>query len=66
MTECMLLSYNFQIREGLSEFLDSGGGIRVRIQWEHNYLLFQATFNQYDEVARFHNIQMRYNCHSND
>ena len=32
--------------------------IKVRILWELNYLLFQATFNQYDEVARFHNIQM--------
>ena len=30
----------------------------MRILWELNYLLFQATFNQYDEVARFHNIQM--------
>ena len=49
-----------QIREGLSEFVDQDGGIKVRIQWELNYLLFQATFSQNDEVARFHNIQMRY------
>ena len=49
-----------QIREGLSEFLDQEGGIKVRIQWELNYLLFQATFNQCDEVVRSHNIQMRY------
>ena len=49
-----------QIREGLSEFVDQDGGLKVRIQWELNYLLFQATFSQNDEVARFHNIQMRY------
>ena len=49
----------FQIRECLSEFVEPDGGIKVRIQWEFNYLLFQATFNQNDEVSRFHNIQMR-------
>ena len=49
-----------QIREGLSEFVDQDGGLKVRIQWELNYLLFQSTFSQNDEVARFHNIQMRY------
>ena len=53
------LVHLFQIRECLSEFVEPDGGIKVRIQWEFNYLLFQATFNQNDEVSRFHNIQMR-------
>lgn len=39
--------------------MEQDGSIRVRIQWELNYLLFQATFNQCDEVVRSHNIQMR-------
>ena len=50
----------FKVKEGLSEFLEQDGrSIKVRILWELNYLLFQATFNGYDEVARFHNVQMR-------
>ena len=56
----VFLIHSFKIKEGLSEFLEQDGrSIKVRILWELNYLLFQATFNGYDEVARFHNIQMR-------
>ena len=48
-----------QIREGLSEFLEEGNLLRVRIQWDYVHQLFQATIHQYDEVVRHHNVQMR-------
>ena len=50
----------FQIKDGTNEFLEEGTNmVKVRIQWEHNHQLFQSTYNQYDEIAKFHNQQMR-------
>ena len=33
--------------------------MRIRIEWELSHLLFQSTYNHYDEIAKFHNQQMR-------
>ena len=50
----------FQIKDGTNEFLEEGTNmLKVRIQWEYNHQLFQSTYNQYDEIAKFHNQQMR-------
>ncbi len=43
----------------MSEFLEDSSIIRVRIQWEFNHQLFQATVHQYDDIVRLHNLQMR-------
>ena len=56
-----ILSLIFQqIKDGTNEFLEEGTNmLKVRIQWEYNHQLFQSTYNQYDEIAKFHNQQMR-------
>jgi hypothetical protein len=52
-------NYLFQVKEGVSEFLEEGGHLRVRIQWGPSFQLFQSTYSQYDEVVKVHNQQMR-------
>ncbi|CAB4064206.1 unnamed protein product [Lepeophtheirus salmonis] len=47
------------IKEGLSEFLEDENTMRIRIQWDYNYQLFQSTFHQYDDVYKYQNQQMR-------
>ena len=50
---------NLQVKDGVSEYLEDGGYLRVRIQWEQSFQLFQSTYRQYDEVVKIHNQQMR-------
>ena len=66
MDVCLVLSIDkslsiyLQIKDGTNEFLEEGTNmLKVRIQWEYNHQLFQSTYNQYDEIAKFHNQQMR-------
>ena len=49
----------FQVKDGVSEYLEDGSYLRVRIQWEQSFQLFQSTYSQYDEVVKIHNQQMR-------
>ena len=54
------LKFYIQIKDGTNEFLEEGTNmLKVRIQWEYNHQLFQSTYNQYDEIDKFHNQQMR-------
>eukprot|EP00095_Tigriopus_kingsejongensis_P006112 maker-scaffold872_size86337-snap-gene-0.17 protein:Tk06112 transcript:maker-scaffold872_size86337-snap-gene-0.17-mRNA-1 annotation:"PREDICTED: uncharacterized protein LOC103573133" len=48
-----------EVKDGVNEFLEDSAYIRVRIQWEYNHQLFQATVHQYDDIVRQHNVQMR-------
>ncbi|XKL64828.1 hypothetical protein PGB90_004914 [Kerria lacca] len=48
-----------QLREPNCPFLTDKNQIRVQIEWEESYLLFQATYHKYDDVIRLHNQQMR-------
>lgn len=49
----------FQLREANCPFITDKNQIRVQIEWQECYLLFQATYHKYDDVIRLHNQQMR-------
>lgn len=49
-----------QLRDTNCPFLTEKNQVRVQIEWEDSYLLFQATYHKYDDVIRLHNQQMRY------
>ncbi|KAL5241352.1 hypothetical protein ACI65C_008762, partial [Semiaphis heraclei] len=48
-----------ELRDSGCPFLTDKGQLRVQIEWEESYLLFQATYHKYDDVSRTHNYQMR-------
>uniref|UniRef100_A0A8D8QVL2 MATH domain-containing protein n=1 Tax=Cacopsylla melanoneura TaxID=428564 RepID=A0A8D8QVL2_9HEMI len=48
-----------ELKEPGCSFLTDKGQLRVQIEWEESYLLFQATYHKYDDVSRLHNTQMR-------
>ncbi|XP_050442490.1 uncharacterized protein LOC126846747 [Adelges cooleyi] len=48
-----------ELRESGCPFLTDKGQLRVQVEWEESYLLFQATYHKYDDVSRTHNYQMR-------
>lgn len=49
----------FQIREPGCPYLTDKSQLRVQVEWDESYLLFQATYHKYDDVCRIHNYQMR-------
>ncbi|XP_077292856.1 uncharacterized protein LOC143915909 [Arctopsyche grandis] len=48
-----------EIREPGCPYLTDKSQLRVQIEWDESYLLFQATYHKYDDVCRIHNFQMR-------
>lgn len=48
-----------ELKEPGCPYLTDKGQLRVQIEWEESYLLFQATYHKYDDVSRLHNTQMR-------
>ncbi|XP_049832871.1 uncharacterized protein LOC126273365 [Schistocerca gregaria] len=48
-----------EVREPGCPYLTEKGQLRVQVEWEECYLLFQATYHKYDDVCRIHNYQMR-------
>ncbi|KAE9534929.1 hypothetical protein AGLY_008221 [Aphis glycines] len=48
-----------RLRDSGCPFLTDKGQLRVQVEWEESYLLFQATYHKYDDVSRTHNYQMR-------
>ncbi|XP_039277029.1 uncharacterized protein LOC111043531 [Nilaparvata lugens] len=48
-----------ELREPNCPYLTDKGQLRVQVEWEESYLLFQATYHKYDDVSRLHNQQMR-------
>lgn len=48
-----------ELRDSGCPFLTDKGQLRVQVEWEESYLLFQATYHKYDDVSRTHNYQMR-------
>lgn len=57
----IFLFFIFQLRDSGCPFVTDKGQLRVQVEWEESYLLFQATYHKYDDVSRTHNYQMRYN-----
>ena len=41
------------------EYFSDRSQVRLQIEWEDSYLLFQAVYHKYDGVTRVHNYQMR-------
>ncbi|XP_022175875.1 mastermind-like domain-containing protein 1 [Myzus persicae] len=50
---------HLHLRDSGCPFLTDKGQLRVQVEWEESYLLFQATYHKYDDVSRTHNYQMR-------
>ncbi|KAK9497932.1 hypothetical protein O3M35_003830 [Rhynocoris fuscipes] len=48
-----------EFREAGCPYLSEKSQLRVQVEWEESYLLFQATYHKYDDVSRIHNYQMR-------
>lgn len=55
----LILNFLLQLREPGCPYLTDKGQLRVQVEWEESYLLFQATYHKYDDVSRLHNQQMR-------
>ncbi|XP_065341900.1 uncharacterized protein LOC135940777 [Cloeon dipterum] len=41
------------------EYFSDRSQVRLQLEWEDSYLLFQSTYHKYDDVTRVHNYQMR-------
>lgn len=48
-----------QMRVPDCEYFSDRSQVRLQIEWEDSYLLFQAVYHKYDDVTRVHNYQMR-------
>ncbi|KAF6216296.1 hypothetical protein GE061_000636, partial [Apolygus lucorum] len=48
-----------ELREPGCPYLNEKGQLRVQVEWEESYLLFQATYHKYDDIYKLHNQQMR-------
>ncbi|XP_014259022.2 uncharacterized protein LOC106672250 [Cimex lectularius] len=53
-----------ELREPGCPYLTDKGQLKVQVEWEESFLLFQSTYHKYDDVSRIHNQQMRKEIHA--